>query len=147
MTFCWLIQLISPTICKSKIVTFCRKWSTYVFKINWSKSESNDSPNMRVWDSFLPHHLPKTKEKNYSDSRNLDCPNKSIRTNEIIWSVWQGSLTALSRFYSAQSGSVFLALVDAKKGSSLCSCQLRVIFLQRIHSWLVVLLWFVPFRS
>ena len=28
---------------------------------------------------FLRHHLPKTKENNYSDSRNLDCFKKGLR--------------------------------------------------------------------
>ena len=41
--------------------------------------ESDDSPNMRVYDSFLRHHLPKTKENNYADSRNLDCSKKGLR--------------------------------------------------------------------
>ena len=34
---------------------------------------------MWVYDSFLRHHLPKTKENNYSASQNLDCSKKGLR--------------------------------------------------------------------
>ena len=45
-------------------------------------------------------------------------------TSVTIWSAWQSSLTTLSRFSSAQIGSVFLNIFDAKMWSSLCYCHL-----------------------
>ena len=44
-------------------------------------------------------------------------------TSVTIWSAWQSSLTTLSRFSSAQIGSVFLNIFDAKMWSSWCYCQ------------------------
>ena len=45
-------------------------------------------------------------------------------TSVTIWSAWQSSLTTLSRFSSAQIGSVFLNIFDAKMRSSWCYCHL-----------------------
>ena len=62
-----------------------------------------------------------------STCNNMRSRNSSVTirfTSVTIWSAWQSSLTTLSRFSSAQIGSVFLNIFDAKMWSSSCYCHL-----------------------